>query len=65
MSGYYSRVTRIDIIENAMVYRDDEEEDKKKDGPISDEVLGEALDEDEDDDLTSHTPLEEDEKAWE
>ncbi len=48
-----------------MVYHDDDE-DKKKDGTISEEALGEVLDEDADEDeaLLSGSLLD-DEKAWE
>ncbi|MEK7133976.1 MAG: hypothetical protein AAB804_02805 [Patescibacteria group bacterium] len=48
-----------------MVYHD-EEEDVKKDGAISEEVLGEVLDEDADEDeaLVSDA-LVDDERAWE
>lgn len=49
-----------------MMYREDEDEDKKKDGTISDEVIGEALDEDADEeDILTDAALLDDEKAWE
>ena len=48
-----------------MVFHEDEEDDKKV-GAVSDEVLGEVLDEDADEveDPVAEVPLD-DEKAWE
>ena len=43
----------------------DEDEKEKEIGVVSDEALGEVLDEDADPDESPIVPVEEDEKAWE
>jgi len=48
-----------------MVFHDDEEEKSKDPTGVSDDVLGEVLDEDADEDEAASVPLEDDEKAWE
>ncbi len=45
-----------------MVFHDDEEKDPLA---LSDEAIGEVLDEDADEDEVASVPLEDDEKAWE
>ncbi|GEM_PF-4206204 len=47
-----------------MAFHDDDEKEKEV-GVVSDEVLGEVLDEDADPDEVPAVPLEDDEKAWE
>ncbi len=47
-----------------MAFHDDDEKEKEV-GVLSDEALGEVLDEDADEEETPVVPLEEDEKGWE
>ncbi len=48
----------------SMAFHDDDEKEKEI-GVVSDEALGEVLDEDADPDEVPVVPLEDDEKAWE
>ena len=48
-----------------MVFHDDEDDKNKDLAGVSDDVLGEVLDEDADEDEAPSIPLEDDEKAWE